>query len=121
MTGRADLRCWRIAIARGHLQLPRELHDALFPAASSVGLLARELDMLVIPLVGSTAGGMLLKRRNGRGDCAVDANEFLHRHCVADDAASRELDAYWDENLGALVVPALLAAAAAMTHTGSVS
>lgn len=99
---------WQLHLAHGHLQVSRELRAARFPGAVSVGLLARGRDLLVIPLLGSGAGGLLLKLRNGRGDCAVAAHEFLHRHGVADDAP-RPLPARWDDELGALVVPDLLA------------
>lgn len=97
-----------LQLVHGHLHLSRELREARFRGAVSVGLAARGRDLLLIPLLGSSAGGLLLKLRNRRGDCAVAAHEFLHRHGVAHDAP-RPLPARWDDDLGALVVPDLLA------------
>lgn len=65
------------AIARGNIYLPREICDAYFAGISSVALIVREGAIQIVPLSRDSAGGLLLKQRNARGDRVVHAQEFM--------------------------------------------
>lgn len=74
----------QITIARGNIYLPREVCDLYFPRIDSIALLRQEADLLLIPLVQQSAGGMLLKIRNLHGDRVVHAQEFLRAQGMAE-------------------------------------
>jgi hypothetical protein len=57
-----------------------------------------------VPLIRDSAGGLLLKQRNARGDRVIHAQEFF-RHCdLPEDAEPRTLRAQWSRDRAALVV-----------------
>jgi hydrogenase maturation protease len=97
---------------RGNFYLSREFCDAHFPQAVSVALLVRGEDVLIVPLAPQSAGGLLLKQRNARGDRVIHAQEFLREHGYAEDFATRSLGVDWNPASAALVVRGLRKAAA---------
>lgn len=96
-----------VVIARGSFYLSRELCDAYFPGTVSVALIERAGAVLIVPLRADSAGGLLLKQRNARGDRVVHAQEFLREHGVAEQFEPRSLPARWDANSAALAIPGL--------------
>jgi len=92
---------------RGNIYLARELCDAHFPQAVSVALLVRGGDVLIVPLAPQSAGGLLLKQRNARGDRVIHAQEFFREHGFAEDFETRSLGVDWNPASAALVVRGL--------------
>ncbi len=92
-----------IRLCNGSLYISRELYDTYFYSTQSVVLLARDQDIMILP-VQQEFGGLLLKVRNARGDRVVHASEFLQQHqlCIEDD---RTVHVRWDRELGALLFP----------------
>ncbi|HWL45668.1 MAG TPA: hypothetical protein VNQ73_22190 [Ilumatobacter sp.] len=74
----------------------------MFPGDALVAL-PRGDELWLVPLVGTHAGGLLLKRRNPRGDRAALVSEAL-RQC-ADEQPVGARRAVWDAAHGALRVP----------------
>jgi hydrogenase maturation protease len=98
---------------RGNFYLSREFCDAHFPQAASVALLVRGEDVLIVPLAPQSAGGLLLKQRNARGDRVIHAQEFFREHGFAEDFEARMLSVDWNPTSAALVVHGLRKAATA--------
>jgi len=68
---------FEVAIRRGNIYLSRELCGAHLAGAHSIALVAHDEGVLIVPLIQQSAGGMLLKIRNARGDRVLHAQEFL--------------------------------------------
>lgn len=66
-----------VRLARGSLHLPREVYERHLGGRECVVLLRDGPDLLVLPVRGAEAGGLLLKVRNAAGDRVVDAADFL--------------------------------------------
>ena len=101
--------------ARANFYLSRELCAAHFPDAVSVALLKRGEDVLIVPLAPHSAGGLLLKQRNARGDRVIHAQEFFREHGFAEDREAESPAADWDPAAAALVVRGMRKSAAAAT------
>lgn len=94
-------------VTAGTLYLSREVCEAVLPRARSVALLLREGRVLLVPLQPDSAGGLLLKVRNARGDRVIHAQEFFRQHGYVEDFVERRCALSWDETLSALVVEGL--------------
>jgi len=94
----------QIRIARGNLYLSRELCDAYLPNAVSVALLLRGEHILILPLQAQSAGGLLLKQRNARGDRVIHAQEFLRAKGLSEDPEPAASPVIWSPESAALVV-----------------
>jgi hydrogenase maturation protease len=93
-----------VSVAKGNFYLSRELCDAWLSGVASVALLMQGEDVMIVPLIRDSAGGLLLKQRNARGDRVIHAQEFF-RHCnLPEDAEPRTLRAHWSCDRAALVV-----------------
>lgn len=90
-----------IRLCNGNLYFSCELYDSYFTSIQAVVLLARDDDVLIVP-VQQESGGLLLKIRNARGDRVVHAAEFCQQHDLY-SAQSRELEVRWQSDMGALV------------------
>src|SRR5205085_8468365 len=64
-------------IGDGRVLLSRATWERYLARAGSAVLLEREGQVFLVPLGGSSAGGMLLKQRNAQGDRVLLAEEFL--------------------------------------------
>lgn len=91
-------------VARANLYLSREVCDAYLAGLQSVALVQRDESVLIVPLVAGSAGGLLLKMRNGRGDRVIHAQEFFREHGYVEDFAERYCDMTWSPELAALVI-----------------
>jgi hypothetical protein len=93
-----------VSIRRGSIYLSRELCDAHLPDAGAVALLARDDDVLIVPLARQSAGGLLLKVRNARGDRVVHAQEVLRARGLPEDFEERRFTVHWAGELKALAI-----------------
>ncbi len=83
---------------QGSLRLDADVARRLFPTDSLVALV-RGPELWLLPTRGSSAGGLLLKQRNPRGDRSV-----LLQGCVDAALPDGRHDAFWDPGNGALRV-----------------
>jgi hypothetical protein len=93
-------------IARGSIYLDRELCERYLPGVTAVAPLVRAGRALLLPLRGPAAGGLLLKIRNGRGDCVVHADDFLAGLGLGSEA-EREVAVHWESESAGLVLEGL--------------
>jgi hypothetical protein len=96
-----------ISVARGNFYLPREICDAYLPGVASVALLLRNDEVMIVPLAGQSAGGLLLKQRNARGDRVIHAQEFFRNKDFAEEFEMRTVHVHWSRESAALVVRGL--------------
>jgi len=93
-----------VKIARGNIYLARETCEQFLAGIESVALLHRDAAVLVVPLQRGSAGGLLLKVRNARGDRVIHAQEFLRGNGFVEDFAERVVPARWDAASASLVL-----------------
>ena len=93
-----------VTVARGNLYLTREICDTYLPGVASVALLARDGDVLIVPLIQLSAGGLLLKQRNARGDRVIHAQEFFRNAGLPEEFEPRTMPVHWSRDSAALVV-----------------
>lgn len=95
-------------VARGSFYLDAELVSRHFVGVEAVAPLLREGHVYLLPLHGATAGGVLLKRLNARGDRVAHATEFFLRSLgIEGDSMERLLPARWDESISGLQIDGL--------------
>jgi hydrogenase maturation protease len=101
----ADAEASRVGLrlCRGALHLERAVHDRFFAGLSTVVLLRRDRDLLIMPVRHAAAGGTLIKIRNAQGDRVIDAVDFCRAQGL-EDPAERTLIAAWDSEAAALRV-----------------
>ncbi len=99
-----------VRIARANLYLSREVCDACLPGLQAVALLRREGQVLIVPLMAGSAGGLLLKLRNLRGDRVVHAQEFFREHGYAEEFVERRYALRWKVEMAALAIVGLMQA-----------
>ena len=93
-----------VTIRSGNIHLSHELCSAHLAEARSVALVAHGEDVLIMPLIQQSAGGMLLKIRNARGDRVLHAQEFLRARGVPEDFEERRFPVRWIAELSALAI-----------------
>lgn len=93
-----------ISVARGNFYLSREICDFYLPGVMSVALLARNEEVWIVPLTQQSAGGLLLKQRNARGDRVIHAQEFFRNQGLLEAFESRMMPVHWSPESAALVV-----------------
>ena len=94
----------QVTIARGNIYVPREVCETYFPGLDAVALLPHAEGVLLIPLIQQTAGGMLLKVRNLRGDRVVHAQEFWRQNGYAEDFTEHIYPVRWNRERAALLL-----------------
>jgi hypothetical protein len=97
-----------VLVARGNFYLSREICEAYLAGVVTVALLARENDVLIVPLIPQSAGGLLLKQRNARGDRVIHAQEFFRSKGLPEEFELRTVSACWSRDAAALVVSGLI-------------
>jgi len=93
-----------VRIARGNLYLDHALCERYFEGISSVAMLLRDGQVLMLPLRGPAAGGLLLKIRNIRGDRVVHADEFLRSLGIPPEAPECAVAIQWLPEAGGLLL-----------------
>lgn len=93
-----------VSIGRGRVCVPRETCEVYLPGISSAALIERDGQVLLLPLRGPVAGGMLLKQRNLHGDRVMLASDFLAERGVDPFAAERDFNVSWVTAAGALLI-----------------
>ena len=81
---------------QGYLHLSADIARRYFPEDVLV-VLNKTPELWLLPLRGASAGGLLLKQRNLKGDRSVLIWEHL-----PDETAAGNYPAFWDEDRGAL-------------------
>ena len=97
-----------ISVACGNFYLSREICDTYLPGVLSVALLARDEGVLIVPLTQQSAGGLLLKQRNARGDRVIHAQEFFRNKGLSEAFELRTMPVHWSRDSAALVVSGLM-------------
>jgi len=92
-----------LRIGRGSIYLERELCERYFDGVESVAAVRREDRVILMPLRGSSAGGLLLKVRNARGDRVVHAIDFLRTLGIGEETPEFLARAQWDAGAAGLV------------------
>jgi hypothetical protein len=93
-----------VCVARGNFYLSREICDTYLPGVLSVALLVREEQVMIVPLIQQSAGGLLLKQRNARGDRVIHAQEFFRSRNLPEEFEMRAMPAHWSSEAAALAV-----------------
>lgn len=96
-----------VSITRGSIYLAREIYDAYFPAIQSVALIVRDDMPLIVPLIQESAGGLILKQRNARGDRVIQAQEFFRDKGYAEDFQEQTIAVHWNSEWAALALTGL--------------
>ena len=96
-----------VAVARGNFYLSREICDTYLPGVVSVAVLLRDDEIMIVPLTGQSAGGLLLKQRNARGDRVIHAQEFFRAKNLPEEFEPRTMPVHWSRDSAALVVDGL--------------
>lgn len=91
-------------VSAGNLHLSREACERWLPGVETVALLKRDAQVVIVPLMRESGGGLLLKVRNARGDRVIHAQEFFRVHGFAEDFGSRRVAMRWDESSAALML-----------------
>lgn len=89
-----------LTLQDGSIYLEVEVYEAYFRGIETVAVLLGEEDLSVLPI--RAGAGLLVKRRNARGDRVIHATETL-RPGGLDGAQSLRLPVKWDSQRGALV------------------
>ena len=84
--------------AAGYLHLTAETAAAYFPGDALVARV-EGAELVLVPLVSATHGGLVLKQRNARGDRSVLIHEAL-----GFESREGSFDLTWDADRGALLV-----------------
>ena len=74
----------QVTIARGNLYVPLGTYETYLKNIEAVALLPHEKGILLFPLIQQSAGGLLLKIRNLRGDRVIHSQEFFRNNNLAE-------------------------------------
>jgi len=99
-----------VTLRDGSVYLDVATFERFLSARDAVTLLRQDGDLYIVPLLDSTLGGYLCKRRTAAGDRVVHATEFFRDHGL-ELPATREYAATWRDDVAALVVPGVFPAA----------
>ena len=93
-----------VSIGAGRVLVPHNTYELYLGGAASAALIERDGQILLLPLRGPVAGGMLLKQRNLRGDRVMQATDFLSQLGIDPFAAEVEFKVCWVAESGALLI-----------------
>ena len=97
-----------VRIARSNIYIDSKLCAEFLGNAMSVAALNTDGRALLLPLQGSSAGGLLLKVLNSRGDRVLHAPEFLRTLGFDFDTPERSVPVRWSAEAAALILEGLL-------------
>lgn len=95
---------FQVKIARGNLYIPRETYDRYLKNTEAAALLAHENGILLFPLIGQSAGGLLIKIKNLKGDRIIHAQEFFRQNNYAETFEETVCDVVWERDRAALLI-----------------
>jgi hypothetical protein len=93
----------QVSLRAGRLYIDAATFARVLAERSAVTLVRRADDLYIVPLLDSTFGGYLCKRRTLAGDRVIDAEDFFRDHGL-DDASEHRFEAAWQADTAALVV-----------------
>ena len=93
-----------VSIGGGRVLVPHETYALYFGGAACAALIERDGQVLLLPLQGPVAGGMLLKQRNRHGDRVMLAMDFLAEHGSDAFAGEQSFPVRWVAEAGALLI-----------------
>ncbi len=96
-----------VLIGDGRIVLPRATCEMYLAGVESAALVERDGQVLLLPLGGPVAGGMLLKQRNRDGDRVLMATDFLAARGLGRFSAERPFGVRWVSEAGALLIEGL--------------
>lgn len=99
-----------VSVGNGRVLLPHDTYERYLPGIHTAVLVEREGQVYLMPLLGPTAGGMLLKQRNPQGDRVLMAADFLHERGLGQFSDDRQFGVRWDASVSALLIDGLGAA-----------
>ncbi len=97
----------RVSVGGGRVLVPHDTYALYLGGIDSAALIARDGQVLLLPLRGPVAGGMLLKQRNLRGDRVLLAPDFLASLGLDAFGAEAEFEVRWLSEAGALLIEGL--------------
>lgn len=100
----------RVSVGNGRVLLPHDTYERYLSGIHTAVLVEREGQVYLMPLLGPTAGGLLLKQRNPQGDRVLLAADFLHERGLGQFSADHLFDVRWDADVSALLIDGLGAA-----------
>lgn len=96
-----------VSVGNGRILLPHGTYERYLSGIDTAVLLEREGRTYLLPLLGPTAGGMLLKQRNPQGDRVLLATDFLHERGLGPFSDDRQFQVQWDADASALLIDGL--------------
>lgn len=94
----------QVKIARGNIYVPLETYETYLKNIEAVALLPHEKGILLIPLIQQSAGGLILKIKNLRGDRVVNSQEFFRNNNIPENFEETEHDVFWENERHALLI-----------------
>ncbi|MBL8482492.1 MAG: hypothetical protein JNJ60_09860 [Rhodocyclaceae bacterium] len=92
------------SVRAGNIYLSSECCAACLAGVESVAVLERDGKLMVVPLAAGSAGGLLLKRRNARGDRVIHAQEIFRRCGYRESFEECPISICWSAELAALLL-----------------
>jgi len=93
-----------VAIAKGNIYLERETWETYLKGVNAAALLPHDDGILKYPLIGDSAGRLLLKVLNQRGDRISHAQEFFRVHNYVESFEMTKCSVRWITERVALLV-----------------
>lgn len=93
-----------VSLARGNIYIPLEIVETYLKNIEAVALLPHEQGILLFPLIQQSAGGLLLKMKNLRGDYVVHAQEFFRNNGLEESFQEIDCEVSWQADRHALLI-----------------
>lgn len=93
-----------VKIGRGNIYVPLETYETYLKNIESVAILPHEKGILLIPLIQQSAGGLILKIKNLRGDRVVHSQEFFRNNNISESFEETEYEVFWENERHALLI-----------------
>jgi hypothetical protein len=93
-----------VSIANGNIYVSLEVYETYFRSVEAVALLADDAGILILPLIESSAGGILMKMKNLRGDRVIHAQEFIRRHGYLESNENYTYSIQWSTERAGLLI-----------------
>jgi hypothetical protein len=94
----------QVKIARGNIYVSLETYETYLKNIEAVALLPHERGILLFPLIQQSAGGLLLKIKNLRGDRVIHSQEFFRNNDLAESFEEIACPVSWQKERHALLI-----------------